>query len=238
MNRNLRPGKAGSLLLAFLVAGGCSWNARAGDQDLPEMHKNLSRTVDLQTGVVLGDLEKTQRAASWVLTHDAPRPYSSEAEPYEREMMAYASRIAEAPDLRTAAAQTGMFAATCGTCHQALSRGPKFMVGNVAPGGESQEAMMVRHLWAADRMWEGLIGPSDESWLAGAEAMAETQPEMVRVFRAATGSPASESLLAEVNALAKEALNATGQEERGEVYGRMLGTCNRCHAPIGILVQK
>jgi hypothetical protein len=238
MNRFLRPGAAGTILLALIVAGGCTWNVRSGNQDLPEMHRNLIKTVDLQTGVVLGDLDKTQKAASWILAQEGPSPYSSEAQPYEKEMLGYASRIAEAPDLRAAAAETGMFAASCGTCHQALERGPRFRVGNDAPDGESQEAMMIRHLWAADRMWEGLVGPSDESWIAGAEAMAETQPALARVFRASTKGMGSEPFLNEVNSLAREAINATGQAERGEIYGRMLDTCNRCHTPIGILVQR
>jgi hypothetical protein len=112
------------------------------------------------------------------------------------------------------------------------------MVGNEAPDGGSQEAMMIRHLWAADRMWEGLVGPSNESWIAGARAMAETQPELARVFRASTGGMGSESFLSEVNTLARAAVSATGQAERGKIYGELLNTCNRCHTPIGIMVQR
>jgi len=238
MTRILRTGAAGFLLLTLLVAGGCSWNARSGNPELPEMHKSLQKTVDLQTGIVLGDLGKTQRAASWILAQEGPSPYSSEGRPYEEEMLGIASDIAQAPDLPTAAAQTGRFAASCGTCHQALERGPRFRVGDEAPDGESQEAMMIRHLWAADRMWEGLVGPSDESWIAGATAMAETQPELARVFRASTGGTGSESFLSEVNTLARAGVSATGQAERGKIYGELLNTCNRCHAPMGIMVQR
>ena len=89
---------------------------------------------------------------------------------------------------------------------------------------------MIRHLWAADRLWEGLVGPSEEAWRAGALAMAETQAELASEFRASSAAGRIGAFLEEVSLLAKEAVDAEGLEDRADVYGRLLGTCDRCHS--------
>jgi cytochrome c556 len=202
------------------------------------MHRNLSRTVDIQTAVVQGDLQKAHRAATWLVEREGEMLFPAEARGYEADMIELAGQIQTADEIRQVASQTGRLAAACGSCHQATGVGPKFVVGSPSPRGESQEAQMVRHLWAADRLWEGLIGPSDDAWMAGARAMAETRSDMARAFRASSSGGGPERLLQDVNRLATEALNAQGQEARADVYGRLLETCNRCHASAGIQVEK
>jgi cytochrome c553 len=221
-----------------MLVSGCTWGLGRGNEDIPEMHRNLSKTVDIQTGVVQGDLEKAQKAAAWLVGSEDRAPFPQGAKEIEREMLGYAALIAEAPDLRSVAVQTGRLAGSCGSCHQAVDAGPQFVVGGRSPSGDSQEAQMVRHLWAADRMWEGLVGPSEEAWQAGARALAETEPALAQAYRASTRAGGSRVFLSEVNAVATDALEATGQEDRSEVYGRMLNTCNRCHAAMGILVER
>ncbi len=226
------------LLLGLLMAGGCSWGFGGGSPDIPEMHKDFSRTADIQTAVVQGRMDRAQRAASWILEHRDQRPFPPEAEAYRKEMLGYASRIAEAEDMKEVASQTGRMAGACGSCHESVDGGPRFVVGTPSPGGKTQAARMIRHLWAADRMWEGLVGPSDEAWMAGAQAMAETQPVMAGALQTSTAPGTSQVLFREVNLLATEALNAKGTEARADVYGRLLETCNGCHAPAVILVEK
>lgn len=230
--------RATPLLLGMMLVSGCTWGLGRGDEDIPEMHRNLFKTVDIQTGVVQGDLKKAQKAAVWLVNHENRAPFPASAREYEAEMLGYAGVISEATDLSSAAAQTGKLAASCGSCHRAVDAGPQFVVGGRSPNGESQEAQMVRHLWAADRMWEGLVGPSEEAWQAGARALTQTEPALARAYRASTRSGGSRMFLREVNVVANEAVEATEQEGRAEVYGRMLNTCNRCHSAIGILVER
>jgi cytochrome c556 len=222
----------------MMLVSGCTWGLGRGDEDIPEMHRNLSKTVDIQTSVVQGDLEKAQKAAVWLLNHENQIPFPATAREHEAEMLGYAAVISRATDLSSVAVQTGKLAASCGSCHQAVEAGPQFVVGGRSPNGDSQEAQMVRHLWAADRMWEGLLGPSEEAWQAGARALAETEPALAQAYRASTRSGGSRMFLSEVNNVAKDALEATGQEGRAEVYGKMLNTCNRCHSAVGILVER
>jgi cytochrome c553 len=237
MNRNTKPARIAVPLLGMLLVGGCTWGF-GGGEDIPAMHRNLSKTVDIQTGVVQGDLEKAQKAAYWLLERRDEMIVPPEGVPHERAMFGAAARITEATDLKTVAMQTGHLAGGCGSCHQAVEAGPRFVVGNSAPDGNSQEAQMIRHLWAADRMWEGLVGPSEEAWVAGARAMAETQPMLARVFRASSSVTEPEGFLRDVNLLANEAVAAETLAERADIYGRLLDTCYRCHAPSGIMVEK
>jgi cytochrome c553 len=238
MIQPLRPKIATPLFISLMLLSGCTWGVGGGDGDIPEMHRNLSRTVDIQTGVIEGDLARAREAASWLISRRGQTPFPPEAQVYEEEMLGYAALIAEARDLRIVATQTGNLAAACGSCHGALNGGPRFVVGSDAPGGETQEAHMVRHLWAADRMWEGLVGPSEEVWLAGAQALAKTEPALAKTFRASMPPGELEGFLQEVKVLANEALSAIGQAERADVYGRMLYTCNRCHASAGVFVER
>jgi hypothetical protein len=238
MRNDTAPARLAIPLLGMLLVGGCTWGFGGGEGDIPAMHRNLSKTVDIQTGVVQGDLEKAQKAAAWLLAREDEMIVPPEGAEYQRAMLSAAGRITEATELRAVATETGQLAGGCGSCHMAVKSGPRFVVGNEAPEGTSQEAQMIRHLWAADRMWEGLVGPSDEAWEAGAKAMAETQPTLARVFRASTSSAEPEGFLREVNLLANEAVAATSLAERADVYGRLLNTCNRCHSPAGIMVEK
>ncbi len=230
MNSDIHPAKLVAPFLGMLLVGGCTWGI-GGGEEVPEMHRNLARTVDIQTGVVQGDLEKAQKAAVWLVGREDQMAFSGEGKEYQSAMLHIARRISETEDLSEVALQTGQLAGSCGACHQALGGGPRFAVGTSAPDGDSQEALMVRHLWAADRMWEGLVGPSDEAWEAGARAISETQPALARAHRASTSAEGTGDLLQEVNLLSKEAMEATGLESRANVYGRLLTTCNQCHGP-------
>lgn len=221
-------------LLLLLALGACSWGFQESNREIPEMHKNLSRAVDLQTGVIQGDLEKARAAARWILERQELSSFPQSAQSFEAELLGYASNISTATELKAVAAQTGQLAAACGSCHQANGGGPKFVVGSTSPAGDSREAQMLRHLWAADRMWEGLVGPSEEAWTAGAKALAETQPALARAYRESADSRGLEGFLGEVNNLAQEASIASNLADRAEVYGRMLDTCNRCHTSLGI----
>jgi hypothetical protein len=232
-----QPAKVTIPLLGLMLVGGCTWGF-GGGEEVPEMHRNLSKTVDIQTAVVQGDLEKARKGAAWLLQREDAMIVPPAGADYQRAMLNAASGIRAAQDLKTMAGLTGQLAGGCGSCHQAVQGGPRFVVGNNAPGGTSQEAQMIRHLWAADRMWEGLVGPSDEAWKAGAEAMAQTQPALARAYKASTSAAQSGGFLGEVNRLASEALAATTLVERADVYGRLLNTCNRCHTPVGIMVEK
>lgn len=138
---------------------------------------------------------------------------------------------AEADSLDLAASGVATLARVCGECHAAMKAGPDFSTaphGESGPSRDSMPSRMYRHMWAADRMWEGLTGPSEEAWHAGAEVLARapeappvTEPPLPEAFVA---------LLAEVRELGQRALEADTLAKRADLYAPFLASCAGCHA--------
>jgi cytochrome c553 len=150
--------------------------------------------------------------------------------PRVRRMQAAARVTASADSLTIAAAGVAAMAQQCGDCHAEHRQGAYFGPDIQAPRSPPPDSLgerMQRHSWAADRMWEGLTGPSNEAWNAGASALA----------RAPGGSPASEpplpadfvTRLHAVREIGKSALEARRREERAKVYGMLIASCADCH---------
>jgi cytochrome c553 len=86
---------------------------------------------------------------------------------------------------------------------------------------------MDRHAWAADRMWEGLIAPSDAAWHEGVSELA-TVPSKAPKEQPAL-APEFVRELREVRALGAEARRAHDASGRAALYARVLTTCAGCH---------
>lgn len=92
---------------------------------------------------------------------------------------------------------------------------------------------MQRHQWAAERMWQALITPSEEAWIKGTEAMADAPlaPEQLAPERS---TPAEiKSLSRRVHSLAEDARGSRDINVWVARYGEMLTTCAECHRALG-----
>lgn len=88
---------------------------------------------------------------------------------------------------------------------------------------------MAGHQWAAARMWEGLLGPSDDRWLEGARALTTVPLDTV----AQSVTPTSDvdvDDVARVRLYATRALAPAAQAAHAELFGKLLATCAHCHA--------
>jgi hypothetical protein len=92
---------------------------------------------------------------------------------------------------------------------------------------------MARHHWALDAMWQGLIGPSKEAWIIGAEALAEA-PLIPEVLAPGQSVPTEiGQLAARVHTLGNEARDVSDASGiPGQIYGELLTTCETCHAAL------
>jgi cytochrome c553 len=80
-------------------------------------------------------------------------------------------------------------------------------------------------------MWQGLIGPSEERWLAGARALTTVRLTIV----AQSATPASKldlDDLARIRLYATRAATAMPSDARAELFGTLLTTCAHCHAAL------
>jgi len=94
---------------------------------------------------------------------------------------------------------------------------------------------MQRHQWAMDRLWEGLIGPSDAAWNRGTAMLSEEPLHAADVSAGVTADEADalESIAREIHELGAAGARLTGLNDRSQVYGRILGLCADCHTRVG-----
>jgi mono/diheme cytochrome c family protein len=145
-----------------------------------------------------------------------------------------AARVtAKASTLVAAAAGVATMGRVCGECHQKRNLGievKRQTFGGPSKGkhAETIDTRMFRHGWAAERLWEGLVAPSDHAWQAGAAALAHAPKQTPKLNR-----PASEALTRQLRAMRElgvRASTAASMQERAEVYALTLASCAQCHA--------
>jgi mono/diheme cytochrome c family protein len=205
------------------------------------MHGHLDHISEIKHAVIAGDLEATRKPAIWLATHDAPEGLTGAWLPYVEEMRRYAARAAEAEDLVAAAGAISEIARTCGDCHRASGFSIAFGFDERPPSDQqSLMTQMQRHLWAADRMWEGLIGPSDVAWNRGAHILSEVNLVSSDIAESGTaGASAAENqeqisaLLGRARGMGEMGSQAVSVELRSGLYGEFLSSCASCHKLTG-----
>jgi cytochrome c553 len=186
----------------------------------------------LQSAVVNGDVDGTRRPARWLASHQESQ-FPAAAQPALEQMRAEARVILAQNELTEIASSLARMGVACGTCHQTTGGGPHLNTSEAPPLTNAPDEHMLRHVWALDRMWEGLIGPSDAAWRAGAAALGNAPLH----FGAGTVSPQVEELAAKVHELAESARAAVAEKDRATLYGGLLQTCALCHEDLGMRLR-
>src|SRR5690606_16048917 len=145
----------------------------------------------------------TRTAAAWLAEHELTPKLAESWKPHVEMMKEAAHSARDAKDLQASAGAVGMLGEACASCHREIA-GPKIEDSSPPTGGDLKSQMAL-HAWAAEQMWLGLMAPSDEAWVRGAEAMAKADLTPEQLF--ADRSPSPELLEIEETAqkLASEA---------------------------------
>ena len=210
-----------ALGLAVIIAA-CAGPRATGDR----MFDHFSRATSIQSALIVGDLDGARRPAAWIAEHQVVAWASAGDRGWLEALGTAAAEIRDAGSVDEAADATGRLAESCAGCHTSVNDGPRFRSAGDPPDGDGQAAHMIRHLWAMDRMWEGLIGASQETWQAGARAIAEREPDEF------AGGSAVAALARAIHDGANRAAR-TPAGERAEVYADLLKTCAGCHTLVG-----
>jgi cytochrome c553 len=191
------------------------------------MPSHFADVVEIQSAIIRGSVMDAHRAARDLL---ATRGNVTIAEwaPYVFAMNEAAAAVDRAATLEDAGVRAAELVRTCGDCHSAVGASLATVVTD-PPVGDDDAARMRRHRWAVARLFEGLVIPSDDAWVRGAEAFVElpacaSEPSVER--DAAAISWARETILAQEAA----ARTARTSVDRARVYGALLPTCAACHA--------
>jgi len=195
------------------------------------MHGHLDQISAIKAAVIAGRLEDTREPANWLAAHEEPEGLPGAWLPYVEEMRHYAAMAAAADNLVTAAAAVGEIGRICGDCHRASGFTVAFGYDERPPQDvQNVRTQMQRHLWAADRMWDGLVGPSDVAWKRGTDILAEVQLEASDVTDSADQQTPVTNLLRRARSFGEIGSQATSVELRSGLYGEFLSLCATCHS--------
>lgn len=198
------------------------------------MHGHLDRVVAVKAAVISGNLGGVYAPANWLAEHQEPAELSRKWRPFADGMRASARRAAEARDLTTAAAAVGQTGRYCGECHLASGFAVSFGYAKPPPADlDNTLTQMQRHLWASDRLWAGLIGPSDAAWESGAKMLAGVDLSVADITGDETLSPLVNNIVQRLRTIGEQAAEAISADRRGELYGEFLSLCADCHSLTG-----
>jgi cytochrome c553 len=201
-----------------------------------QMHEHLDRMTTIKSMIISGNLDGVREPAMWLADHEAASGLPENFEPYVGLMRQYAREVNNAPDLKSAAFSVSQIAKTCSNCHLVNEVQIEFGFDQVPAEWSDTVSHMQRHQWAVDRLWDGLIGPSENAWNRGLNMLVDvplhaddvTDEELADVDTAAL-----DRITGRIHDLAGVGTTATTPAARSEVYGEMLGLCAECHTHLG-----
>lgn len=203
----------------------CSGQQEARDAELDgvqvEMQAHRAEADAAREAIIAGDLTAA-RAAGAALVARLPIPDLPAAE--QAAVKTAAEALSSAGSVELAAHRFSEMSAACGGCHTARGVTPAMAAPSPPPVHEGFDAQMQRYHWAAERMWQGLVLPSDAAF---DEARAELRKIPTDGFR-----PQLDGVLpvdaATMDAAVHGAAAEAGVGAAG-AYGGMLLTCALCH---------
>ena len=190
------------------------------------MHENFGLLHAIERLLIRGKLDDARRLAESIgAAGDGPShgPWAAHAVAVRER----ATELARAPSIDVACRRAGAVAAACAGCHAELDAMPELRPPSATPPDRPTiEARMLRHRWASDRLWEGLVTNGDDAWRSGLDILAAAPLDWAAI------APASRAGLA--RQLQQQAARARRQapdgiRERAAAYGEMLATCAGCH---------
>ncbi len=222
------------LLLPCTLAAAIGWAVTAGAQHASvndQMHAHHDAVVAMQRSLVSGSLDATRASASELLAVDA----SASAEGwrvYLDSMRSAAATVRDAGDIESAASGVASLGVACGDCHIANGVEIQFEDVDRPSNKEKLPQHMARHQWAADRMWEGLIGPSAAAWSSGANLLFES-PINTASLGESSQQDAIKQMSRRVHQLAANATTVSDSASKAGIYAEFLANCAACHTAVG-----
>jgi hypothetical protein len=218
-----------TFLLAIIAGLTACAGGAAPDSDgmaPSHMYAHYTQVGEIQDAVMRGDLDATRGPARWLATHQGDE-YGAGGEEALEKMRTEARIIGGQRDILEIGRAVARMGAACGSCHSTTGGGPDITVGEPPPSSTNPGPHMARHAWGAERLWEGLFGPSDAAWAAGAGALSS----MPLDFGA---NDQANRLARRVHELSRTARTVRAPADRARLYGDFLETCSLCHGALGM----
>ena len=192
------------------------------------MHGSFDTVRGIERLLIRGKLDDARYFARLLATE----PEVPGLAPWAKQIAVVRDRaavVAAAPGIDEACRRVARLAAACASCHADASAQPEFQPPPALPADQPFiTARMARHQWAADRIWEGMVGDAGDAWRAGLDVLAEAPLPWPTLAGDRAG------LARRLQQLADQARRAAKDDldERARRYGEILVTCAACHASV------
>lgn len=192
------------------------------------MHRHFNDVRKVHGALLRNDLRGARRAASRLATITAPGQLPG-WEQYVARIRATASALAGAKGPTRARQLLAQLATECGACHEESADISRFIWGGEPTDDGSPAGRMARHEWAAESVWMGLVGPSDDRWREGLDVMAEA-PLLPDAFTSDRSLHDEVERYAHLTAaMAVRARRIDDADQRAAAFAELLGACAGCH---------
>ena len=197
------------------------------EQEVSEMHVRLMHATQARDFLIKGQPDEARAQLQWLIDN-VPSEGPPARQVHLQDLRDAANEglaASDASGLGEAIADVGR---ACGACHQTSGEGPRFQP--VPP--PDTDAAMARHVWAADRMWEGLVAPDPDRWLQAADLLRVEVVDFDALYAGVDLETAGDAarLHSRVHALSDLGRVAGESADRAERYGAYVAACADCHA--------
>lgn len=202
-----------------------------GDQlhRIGQMHHGYTSLITARDAYVSGDANAARLELTNVAMQPMPEGVAPIWAPNVLTLHQMAAKGAQAELSEGVAEGIGMSANACGSCHQATGYIPNLAMMPEPPTGDDASAQMLRHAFAAQELWDGLITHDITRWQRGSAILEHTRvtPELLfgQGYYARMGARQVDALIQATTVLRE----ATEWEPRATAYGELLTTCASCH---------
>lgn len=196
------------------------------------MAEHFAASARMRSALVAGDLDGFRSSAD-TLDKELSANLNETWKQHLDAMRSAARTARDAKTIDAAAVALGDVGAACAACHEKLGP-PKMSVGAPPAPASGAKPHMDRHHWAADRLWDGLVGPSREAWSKGAEVLADAPLAPAAIAGQKSVPPEVLDLAKRTHALASRARTANDDRARAKSVAEVYETCAGCHGKLGV----
>ena len=190
------------------------------------MGHHFSNVGVLHAALIRGDLAAVRTPAQALANMSVPSDVPAAASTHVEAIRAAARTAANATAISTAATAAATMLQRCGECHRQVGVFPPLRV-ETYESAANISVHMREHQRGLDQMVNGLVVPSTQQWIEGAERLSRTalQPDKLP-------SQAGDVRDAETRGhqIAERARRAEAAADRTKLYAELLTTCASCHA--------
>lgn len=213
------------LALSLALPAGC----QAGRDDARTDMPHFSDADELRDALIDGDLRAARKHAERIATTPVDRDRDPTWRARVEAMQLRAKKMSGSRDIVYVSQSAGSLFAACASCHRERGAARPRPNGEPPPEVDPASGHMMGHLWATERLYDGLIAADDEVWELGARAL-EDDPLLPREWLRRAAAPEVERLARRVHNL--RAFEARSDEQRGRILGTLLAACAGCHARV------